>query len=256
MISILILYLIKVFSTLDMLLSFIKHVLSFFNPTVAESYVYDKNTVHLLTQRVWNLLNENGSSFTDLCLQIEGADNQNDLKLAFKRFNYIMWTMSLTAPLTEHNGIIFQVLKELKVSDKFASYLNSSPTPNQAIRAYKTAVVQELAVHIRQLEKFKCQNNSFEDDLFCTYFPPTISHLPVVESRVQEQLTELSQSVLSPCRKRGFSKISQGGTLEYTEIHPDSKSRQTHSILKETNAASKRIRVHNSTYTGRSPNLA
>ena len=231
-------------------------MLSFFLPRGTESHVSVKKAVELVTQRVRNLLSENGLSFTDLCLLIERAENKNDLKLAFNCFNRIMWSMSLSAPLTEQNGIIFHVLKVLNFSDKFGSYLSSAPTPHQAIRAYKTAVVQELAAHIRQLENFKCHNSSFEDDLFSTYFPTPMSHLHQVEGSLQGQLTELCQSVLPPCRKRGFSKISQCGTGECAEIHPDSKSGQTHSTFKETNAGSKRRRCQNSTYKGKFPSLS
>ena len=202
------------------------------------------------------MLSENGSSFTDLCLQIERAENKNHLKLAFSRLNRIMWTISLIAPLTEQNGVISEALKVLNVSDKLGSYLNSTPTPHQAIRAYKIAVVQELALQIRQWEDFKYHSESFEENLFSTYLTKTTSQHRKVQGTVQGRLTELFHSVLSPSRKRGFSKIAQGETVEYSEEHNNSDSEQTKSTLKERNAGSKRRRCQSSTYRGKSPSLS
>ena len=158
-----------------MLLSFWKHVLSFFYPAGPGTHVCVQKTINFATQRVRNQLGDNGSSFTKICLSIEGAKNKRNLKVAIDSLNEIMWTMSLIAPLTKQNGIISQVLKELKSSQKFSFYLNSAPTPHQAIQDYRRAAVQELAEHFLKLENFQRHNSTFEDALFATYFPATLS---------------------------------------------------------------------------------
>ena len=59
-------------------------------------------------------LNENASSFADILISIEGAKNKKDLKVAFGRLNDVILTLSLIGPLTERNGIVYEVLIGLK----------------------------------------------------------------------------------------------------------------------------------------------
>ena len=194
-----------------MVIAFLRHVISFFFATDSRSNIGAKQAVRLATQKVRDLLIDSESSLTDLFHDIERAGNDSNLKLAFNRLNEILWALSTVAPLTEHKGIIFTALKELGYSHKFASYLNSALTPYQAINDYKTSIVKDLSVHIRKRDNFKRSNKSFEDDLFLTYFPQTYSQQLDLDTSLtlQGQLSSLTESVLSPCRKRGFSKITQ-----------------------------------------------
>ena len=145
-----------------------------------------------------------------------------------------MWTLSLIAPLTEQNRIISQVLKELNTSQKLCFYLNLAPTPHQAIQDYKRAAVQELAEHFLKFENFQRQSCKFENALFATYFPTSLSLPTEVETTVQEQLTDLCDSIVSPSRKRTFSKFTEGSTAQYTVKCPESKSWRKRGFSKPT----------------------
>ena len=118
------------------MLSSLKHAFSFFSTTDPRSNISVRGPIIFAAKRVQKLLNEDESSFTKICILIEEAKSKKDLKKAFGRLNDIMWTMSLIAPLTEQNGIICEVLKELKFSKKFGYYLNAAPTPHEAVCAY------------------------------------------------------------------------------------------------------------------------
>ena len=221
------------------MLSFLKHVFNFFSPSDPRSTLSVEEAIILATKRSRKLLNEDGSSFTKICISIEEAKSKKDLKVAFSRLNDLMWTLSMIAPLTEQNGIICEVLKELKFSKKFGFYLNTAPTPQEAICAYKTAVVQELAEHYRKLETFRSEHDRFEDALFNEYFPSTFWQSSKVKGTVQEKLTDLCSSIVSPCRKRKFSKCTDSRIIQCMEMGPESKS------------ANKRTRFENSTYKRR-----
>ena len=229
------------------MISFLKHVVGFFLPTDTGSHVRVRKAINLATQSVRNLLSEDGSSLTDICLLIESAKSKNDLKVAFGRLNKIVWVMSMIAPMTEQNGIIYEALKELKFSEKFGLYLNSATSPHQSILAYKTAVVQELAQHYRKLEDFTRHNNSFEDTLFSTYFSSTVSQTSEVEGTLQGQLTGLCHSMISPSKKRTFSTYTECGNGQFTVMEPDSKSSKSKMSIEKMSSESKRRRCDCST---------
>ena len=63
-----------------MLASFCKTVLNFFIPAGPVSHVCDKEATTFATQRVQNLINERGSSLTEVFISIEDAKNKDDLK--------------------------------------------------------------------------------------------------------------------------------------------------------------------------------
>ena len=215
-----------------MLLSFFMHVLQYFIATGPKADLYIKKSIHAVTQRARQLLLEYRLSLPNLCLLIERAENADELQVAFARFNKLMWTISLTASLEEQNGIILKVLKELQFSDKFGLFLKSASNPQQAIFAYKTAVVQELGVRLHEYEEFTRNCKTFEDGLFSLYLPGVSSSTLGVEDTMQARLGGLAQSILSPVRKRQLSAITGGSkekisettdgtTVKYKEMDPD-----------------------------------
>ena len=237
-------YLRQVFSALEMLFSFFKHMLSFFDTEGPQSPISAKNPIESAKQRVENLLSESGTSLHNICLQIERAENMVDLRVAFARLNKIIGRISLIAPLNEQNGMISQILKDLTFSDKFSVYLNSASSPHQAIKAYKTAVVQELADHVRKLEIFSRTTTSFERALFSAYF----SEVPQpagVQGTVQEQLMDLSEKILSTRRKRTFSNIMDGDSALYVEGGPDTNQSSTNLTVENP---IKKKRFHSSSH--------
>ena len=241
-----------------MFLSFFNHLLSFFQSTSSRPHLCAKQTKTMATQRLKNMLNDKGLSLTDLCDEIERSENESDLKLAFNRLNEILETLGMIAPLTEPKGISFATLRELKYSKKLAFYLNSELSPDEAFNEYKRAVVKELAVYNRKRDSIKRRMKTFEDNLFRTYFPQKHSQTLDLEHglTVHWQLGRISHSVLSPCRKRGFSEINQYGNDECTETNPDSMSGKIYPTGKGLGKESKKRRCGSSTYRGRSPNLA
>ena len=204
--------------------SFVNHVIRFFFATGCKSHFKAEKVIYLATQKVRKLLSEYGTSLPDLCLRIEGAENKDDLKLAFARLNKVMWTISLTAPLNGETGIISKILEELKCSDKLGYFLNSAPTPHHAILAYKTAIVEELAERVDNLESFTRNCNRFEDCLFSRYFAGVESTASGVKDAIHEQLVELSKKMLSPCGKRKLSRITNDPSFEYARMGPNNKS--------------------------------
>ena len=199
-------------------------MLRFFFATGSKSHYKTKEIIHLGSQRVRKLLSEHGTSLPDICLKIESAENKDELKVAFAVFNKVICLMALTAPLNDESGIISKTLKELKFSDKLGYFLNSAPSPHHAILAYKTAVVEELAERLDNLDKFTRNCDRFEDSLFSRYFGGVSSTALGAKDAIHVQLTELSEKMLSPCGKRKLSSISEDPSLEYAGMGPNIKS--------------------------------
>ena len=101
------------------MLYFFKNVFRFFLPISDGDNVSVRKDIISAAERVRTQLNEIGSSFPNICISIEETKNKNDLKVAFGRLNDAMLILSLVGPLTEPNGIVYEVLKELKFSKKF-----------------------------------------------------------------------------------------------------------------------------------------
>ena len=152
------------------MLYFFRNVLRFLLPIGDGENISVGKDIILAAQRVRTQLNENASSFADILISIEGAKNKKDLKVAFGRLNDVILTLSLIGPLTERNGIVYEVLNELKFSKKFGFYLNTAPTMEEAIVGYKTSFVKEVSTNYRKIENFKKEQANFENYLFNKYF--------------------------------------------------------------------------------------
>ena len=196
----------------------------------------------MAADRVRTQLNENASSFPDILISIEGAKNKEELKEAFARLNDVILTLSLIGPLTEPNGIVYEVLNELKFSKKFGFYLNTAPTVEEAIVGYKTSVVKEVSKNYRKIENFKKEQANFENYLFDIYFSPNAVPPSQMEGTEQHKLTELCESILSPCRKRTYRKCIESGTVLYTEMSPKMKSEKTRLSVEKKSSERKRRR--------------
>ena len=89
---------------------------------------------------------------------------------------------------------------------------------------YKTAIVEELAERVDNLEKFTEKCNSFETGLFSKYFNGVSSTALCAKDPIHCQLADLSERILSPFRKRKLSRISADPSVEYAEMGPENKS--------------------------------
>ena len=238
----------QVFCVLKMFISLVNNVLRFFFGKGRKSIFQVEKAIYLGTQRVRKLLSEYGTSLPDICIKIESAENKDELKLAFARLNKVLWTMSLTAPLSDETGIISKILKELRCSDKLGYFLMSAPTPHQAILEYKTAIVEELAERVDYLKKFTDKCNRFEADLFSKYFAEVSFTTLGAKDPIYGQLAELSENILSPCRKRKLSRVSADPSVEYAEMGPGNKSSNNDSTSETLSHGRKKRRYGFSSY--------
>lgn len=232
------------------MLYFLKNVLRYFLPIGNRDNVSIGKEIILAAETMRTQLNDNSSSLLTICHSIEEAKNKNDLKVAFGRLNDVMLTLSLIGPLREPNGIVYEVLNQLKFSKKFGFYINSAPTLEEAILGYKTAVVKEVSINCRKIENFIKEQENLENDLFDKYFPPTFVPPTQMEGTGQQKLTALCESILSPCRKRTFRKCIESGTILYTDISPKRKSDKTRLSVEKMNSERKRRRCTSPSYDG------
>ena len=239
-----------------MVLSFLKHVVSYFSTPDQCPSASTKKAINLGKQRVQILLSKSGATFNDICLSVEQSENKNDLDIALDCFNRIIWTLKVAAPTNDVDRVVFQALKEMGYSTKLGLYLNSVPTTDQAIMSYKTAIVQELSENIKRLEEFKRRDKSFQEHLFNTYFPVSNSLPSEVDDTAKEQPAGHSLSSPPFCVKRKISEIFEDRRTEWREALPESKRNELHSQQKELTDDRKRRRSNSSSPQGRSPKVS
>ena len=113
---------------------------------------------------------------------------------------------------------------------------------------YKTAIVEELAERVDNLEKFTEKCNRFETGLFSKYFNGVSSTTLCAKDPIHCQLADLSEKILSPCRKRKLSRNSADPSVEYAEMGPENKSSNNDLTSESISHVRKRRRYGFSSY--------
>ena len=223
-----------------MLFSFVKHVLSFFLQSNSRSRAKVQRALNLATQKVRNLLRVSGSSFPNICLLIESADDEDELKMELDRLNKIMKIFFLAAPLIEHDSMIAQALKELSFSDKFGYHLNLAETTYEGIKGYKRDIAREFNVRNRKMQDLVRRDTSFDEELFSTYF-----RQPTAEDSTIHLANEGQPTSPSLGRKRVLSELAKGEKQKYS---PHGISSDGQPTSKELFTQKKRQRGDDATY--------
>ena len=113
-----------------------------------------------------NILVTTGDTLEAICTAVECAASKEQLKTAFVRFNSILQIFWEAFPEVHHYKLVLEALLTLKPSARFAACLSSATSARDAATTYKSAVMQELAIVIRQKELRKRREKEFDDELF------------------------------------------------------------------------------------------
>ena len=158
-----------------------------------------KETVQLAIQQVARILSETNCTYLSISSALETATTKVELVAALKIFNPIMRILFGIAPGVEHGRILLDALLELGFSARFTAYLLSAATLREAVTGYKTTIMQELAVVIRQEEDMVRREETLDSELFSQFLPEP-SPVPVDKASGEVNVA------LS--RKRGSSLIA------------------------------------------------
>ena len=134
------------------------------------------NVVTRALQEVNTLLESIGDSMISICKDIEGATTRLLLRSAFRRFNGILRIFLELAPAREHDVLIKEAICSLQVSQRLETLLGSAASVPDALTAYKTGVLQDLAATLRRNVLRTNLDEEKDDVLFSRFLPEPSSH--------------------------------------------------------------------------------
>ena len=132
-------------------------------------------TVDSALKAVGELLSTTGETFIALCQSVEGATGKDELKAACRRFNAIMRFFIDAAPEPQHLPLVRAALSQLGMYGRLASFMETATSFPEAIKAYKLAILQEVAAAVRRREEQARQDDLQDDELFSRFLPEPVS---------------------------------------------------------------------------------
>ena len=169
------------------------------------------DVVALALQEVNTLLESTGDSMLSICKDIEGATTKALLRSYCRRFNGILRIFLELAPAREHDVLVKEAICSLQVSRRLKTLLGSAASVPEALTAYKTGVVQELAATLRRKGRRTSLDEEKDDVLFSRFLPEPSSldsedGMPTPAQRAQPAVGQSS-------RKRRASAIAEEDVL-------------------------------------------
>ena len=163
--------------------------------------------IKLAVSEVEKLIITSGQSLQDVCLEIEDASTKEALGTAFRKLNGFTRILLEISPAGEHDVRIKEALLSLQVSERLGTFLRATGLAGGALREYKKAVVEDLAIATRVRDsKVRLENE--RDAELLALLPVPVSPLSVGEAgldptEVKDPPDEVSRS----SRKRLSSEI-------------------------------------------------
>ena len=134
-----------------------------------------------------------------MCMDIENASTEDALRAAFPRLNSIIRMIKNSAPEKEHEELVRNALSSLCMSDRLTESLASSDSVQEAITVYKTLVVKDLNVALRQKAERVLIEKKEDEELFTRFLARPVSPLPSAK-KVLEEVGASSKGTSNPLR--------------------------------------------------------
>ena len=125
----------------------------------------------LAVQEVKRCLQISGESFSRICTDIETATSRPLIKAAFRRLNSVTQIFLRLAPADTYKAQIVKALCELEASPRLRTFLQDAASVEEAIKAYKSSVLQDLAVIISRDQEANRVDDEKDDELFSLILP-------------------------------------------------------------------------------------
>ena len=179
-----------------------------------ESFNKGERDVDLALQAVSKLLNVTGDTFNTICTAVEEALSKDQLKTALGRFNAVLRIFGDAFPEAEYEKMVLVAVKKLNPSARFSAYLLTAASVRDATTSWKTAIMQDLAVFIRQKELQARREEVLDEELFARFLPEPVSPESEVETFPDEVFSIPKAPVSgSGDRKRGVSLITESASI-------------------------------------------
>ena len=82
-------------------------------------------------------------------MEIECAESRRGVEIGFTKLNKYWRFLLRVQPATESYGTVRAAVENLKTSEKFTAHLKRSSSLEEALKRWKTQVVQELSFKIQ-----------------------------------------------------------------------------------------------------------
>ena len=142
---------------------------------IIDSNVEEETVVHqdfgLAVQEVKHCLQLSGDSFPKICTDIESATSRPGIKAVFRRLNSVTQIFLRLAPANAYNAQIVKALCELEASPRLRTFLQNAASVQEAITAYKSSVLQDLAIIISRDQEANRVDDEKDDELFSRILP-------------------------------------------------------------------------------------
>ena len=147
--------------------------------------------VDMAVKEVTSLLTATNESLVLICKAIEVASSREELKDAFKRFNGITRILLEAVPGTDFDQMVLKAGRSLEMSPRLNDFLAGADSLKSGLLSYKTAIIQELAVAIRDREKAR-HDDAADEELFTHYLGQGSN---VVEPVTEEPVPSLKRKI-------------------------------------------------------------
>ena len=169
----------------------------------------DKASVERALLEVGNLLRATQDSMLAIYADVEAAATKDALKEAFGRLNGI-WGMFISLHVAPENSDLVSVaISSLGISERMATFLDAATSIKNALLAYKSAIVTEVAGTIRMREDHRRAAGIMDDELLSKLLPDPPSTSSDAERILEAHSSPMSAAGLElSSMKRGFSYIN------------------------------------------------
>ena len=171
---------------------------------VIDDDVAEENVERALVE-VTTLLRATDDSLLKICRAVEGATSQDTLRLVFRRLNKVIRMFCEAAPNVRHQRLVKDAVSALPATSRFSNILQTVDTVQLAVKEYKSVVIQDLVISLRQAEMLEHLDDAKDDALFSEFFAKP--RAPDPEVMIVQPSQVLEGTSASHARKRGVSQV-------------------------------------------------
>ena len=176
-----------------------------------EEETVDPKVFELAVREVKQCLQITGDSLEKICSDIESATSRALIKPVFRRLNNMAQIFLRLAPARKYDALIAEALCDLEASPRLQTFLRSAASVPDAIFAYKSSVLKDLAAIITRDQESMRISDQKDDELFSRFLPVPSSPEPeaqlTTKKRAIAEVDDVSVSIPKKCRVPALASL-------------------------------------------------
>ena len=141
----------------------------------------DNKIIQSAIREVKNILAATKQSLPEICADVENAPTKLALRQALAPLNEIMGIFLGLALSGTDGKRLAEYVGSLDLSDRLKAFIQAAASLREALKNYKTTIMEQLAVTLRSREDQKRSASELDDELFSMLLPDPISPLSEAE---------------------------------------------------------------------------